>query len=203
MSLHVYWMQWYDFKVERNKVPLFHLDGRTGAVPQGPGHPPSSGAVETPAWHDSYCSPEGSRKVELALRRGLYAAYFADMERHYFLDGAPYANSYLRFENLQEDYASLCQRLALNNTRLPRAKTELRPDHDDYRRYYTAWSRQQVADNCGRMLDESATASTERDQLGEQRHHPPVGGRLSTYAVVAALGTGFFSSCTTSAIRFP
>ena len=72
-----------------------------------------------PAWPVSYSDLGGLRKaLNLALRRGLYSAYFADMEQHYFLNGCRYANSYLRFENLQEDYAKLCREIRYRAKRI-------------------------------------------------------------------------------------
>lgn len=78
----------------------------------------------------------------------------AAMEQFYFLDGHRYADRYLRFENLQQDYNGLCRRLGIEQRALPRAKTELRKDDDKYQHYYTSFSRQRIADYCGRILDE-------------------------------------------------
>ena len=96
--------------------------------------------------------------VELALRRGLYGRQLAEMEQFYFADGCRYADYYLRFENLQEDFDRLCRRLNIEQRTLPRAKTEVRRGdhgrHHHYQHYYTDFSRQRIADCCPRMLDE-------------------------------------------------
>ena len=97
--------------------------------------------------------------LELALRRGLYSMQLAAMEQFYFLDGRRYADCYLRFENLQADFDGLCHRLGIERHVLPKAKTEMRRGDGDlqqreYQHYYTSFSRQRIADNCGRMLDE-------------------------------------------------
>ena len=98
----------------------------------------------------------GHRKesVELALRRDLYPGQLAEMEQFYFLDGRRCANRYLRYENLQEDFDGLCERLGIEPRALPKAKTELRQGDVEYQRYYTPYSRRRIAAHCGRVVEE-------------------------------------------------
>ena len=143
VSLHIYWMRWRwdEFKAQGlyGRVRSSKLFRRSRAFRQAQ-LLLRSGRLE--------------ESVELALRRGLYSMQLAAMEQFYFLDGHRYADRYLRFENLQQDYNGLCRRLGIEQRALPRAKTELRKDDDKYQHYYTSFSRQRIADYCGRILDE-------------------------------------------------
>lgn len=84
------------------------------------------------------------RNLELILKRAWFAELLADQQAFYFLDGRPYADYYIRFENLQQDYAEVCRLLQLPRSRLPRTKNKLQ-DGGGYRDYYTDWSRAHVA----------------------------------------------------------
>lgn len=144
VSLHVHWVRhiWDEIKVPgvrglmRRRSSTLYRRGRSFAQAQ-----------------QLFRSDQLKECVELALRRNLYPRQLGDMERFYFLDGQRYADDYLRFENLQDDFDSLCQRLGLEQRALPRAKTELRKG-DQYQHYYTTFSRQRIAEHCGRVLDE-------------------------------------------------
>ncbi len=152
VSLHVYWMRWYDFKMKRG-APLFDFDGARALYHRAKVSAFFRYGRDLRLARELLQSGKLTESVEFALRRGMYSVHFADMEQHYFLRRRQYADSYLRFENLQEDYATLCRRLDLEQQPLPKAKTEFRPDHDDYRRYYTAWSQRQIADKCARVVE--------------------------------------------------
>lgn len=145
VSLHVYWLRhlWDEVKVPgvrgllRRRSSTLYQRGRTFGQAQR-----------------LYRSGQLKESVELALRRGVYSPQLEAMERFYFVDGHRYANCYLRFENLQDDFDSLCQRLGVEQRALPKAKTELRKDDEPYQHYYNTFSRQRIADHCGRMLEE-------------------------------------------------
>ena len=145
MSLHVYWMrhQWDENKAPgvrgmlRRRLSTLYRRGRGFGQAQR-----------------LFRSGQLKESLELALRRDLYSRQLAEVEQSYFLDGRRYANCYLRFEKLQADFDGLCQRLGIEQRALPKAKTELRKGDDQYRRYYTTFSRRRIADHCGRMLDE-------------------------------------------------
>jgi len=59
----------------------------------------------------------------------------------YYFDGQgrKYCDVYLRYENLEEEYKALCERLGIPYEVLPRTKTLTRKDRDvkHYREYYT------------------------------------------------------------------
>ena len=97
----------------------------------------------------------GHRKegVEFALRRGFFAKPIADLPEFYFCDGHQYTDYMIRFENLQEGFDTVCRRLHLPHTTLPRSKSAVRPQGDDYRAYYTDYSRAHIARRCQRMIE--------------------------------------------------
>lgn len=83
------------------------------------------------------------QNVEFILKRRWFADLLADQPAFYFLDGRPYADYYIRFEHLQQDFTEVCRLLQLPWRRLPRTKSRL--PGSDYRDYYTDWSREHVA----------------------------------------------------------
>ena len=91
--------------------------------------------------------------VERALRQGRFEAYLARWPRFYFMDGRPYADCYLRFENLQEDFDRMCHTLGLPAGVLPRTKSRVRPKGVDYRDYYTDWSRDYIGRRFREIVD--------------------------------------------------
>ena len=93
----------------------------------------------------NYALGRHRRNVEMILKRGWFARFMSDLPGFYFLDGQRYADYYIRFEHLQRDYDEVCRRLQLPRQRLPRTKSRLREGGDDYRDYYTDWSRAHVA----------------------------------------------------------
>lgn len=97
----------------------------------------------------------GRRKesVEFALRTGCFARHVAEIPQFYFCGGREYADYVVRFEHLQQDFAELRRRLGIPGARLPRTRSEVRPGADDYRTYYTDWSRAHVARRCRPMID--------------------------------------------------
>ena len=117
ISLHMYWLCyiWDEVKVPGLRGLLRPLSSTL--YPRGRAFAQAQHLLRSGQLKES---------VELALRRGLYARQLAAMERFYFIDGCQYANCYLRFENLQDDFDGLCQRLGIEQSTLPRAKTELR-----------------------------------------------------------------------------
>ena len=95
----------------------------------------------------------GKESVERALRRKGVVADMARWPRFYFLDGRPYADCYLRFEHLQEDFDRVCQQLGLPAGDLPRTKSRVRPKGIDYRDYYTDWSRDYIGRRFREIVD--------------------------------------------------
>ncbi len=64
----------------------------------------------------------------------------------YFVDGKPAMDDYIRYDNLTEDYAHICNKLGIENTELPRLKTASRGKKKiDYRKYYDDDLRDTVA----------------------------------------------------------
>ena len=96
---------------------------------------------------------DGDRKesVERILKREFFK-YIHEIPEFYFLDGQEYADYYVRYENLQNDYDELCRRLRIPSQDLPRTKDKLRKSGDDYRDYYSDWSWKYVADLCREMI---------------------------------------------------
>lgn len=145
VSLHIWWLRyiWDEIKVpglrglRRRRSSTLYRRGRTFHQAQ-----------------QLLRSGQLKESVELALRRNLYPQQLNAMEQFYFIDGSRCANYYLRFENLQEDFDGLCQWLGIEQRVLPRAKTELRKGDQPYRHYYTSFSRQRIAEHCGRVLEE-------------------------------------------------
>lgn len=95
----------------------------------------------------------GREAVEAILRERLFDQ-IEDIPRFYFSRGAPYADYVIRFENLQQDYDALCERLGLPPQTLSRINTKPKPRNVDYRDYYTDWSKGYIADLCRPMLDD-------------------------------------------------
>ena len=96
----------------------------------------------------------GSKQdLERALRGDWFKGYMARYPDFYFMDGEPYADRYLRYENLQADYDETRQSLGLPSDALPKTKTKVRPKARDYRDYYTDWSREYIADRYRSVID--------------------------------------------------
>ena len=91
--------------------------------------------------------------MEFGLRRGLFASYLEETSSFYFIDGDEYADYVMRFENLQQDFDEVCRRLRIPASRLPRTKSKVRPRGEDYRDYYTDYSREYVGVECRRIMD--------------------------------------------------
>ena len=98
---------------------------------------------------------DGRRKesVEFALRTGCFAKYVAEIPRFHVCAGRDYADYTIRFERLQQDFDEVCRRLQLPAATLPRTRSEIRPRGDDYRDYYTDYSRERIAGKCRRVID--------------------------------------------------
>ena len=59
------------------------------------------------------------KSLECALNERCYAELRAQVPLYYLCGGQAYADCYLRFEHLQEDFAALCRRLRLPQLTLP------------------------------------------------------------------------------------
>ena len=92
------------------------------------------------------------KSLECALNERCYAELRAQVPLYYLCGGQAYADCYLRFEHLQEDFAALCRRLRLPQLTLPWINGDTRSRDDDYRRHYSDWSKQQVCCQCLRMI---------------------------------------------------
>lgn len=91
--------------------------------------------------------------IEMILKKNWFFKYLSTMPAYYFLDGRPYADYYMRFENLQHDYNEVCRLLQLPAKPLPRVNDESRGNGGDYRDYYTDWSREYIAQRCLRIIN--------------------------------------------------
>ncbi len=91
--------------------------------------------------------------VELILKRGWFAAFLSEVPAFYCLDGRPYADYCIRFENLQQGYDEVCRRLRIPCRPLPRTKNRVRGGNRGYREYYTDWSREHIARQCRPVID--------------------------------------------------
>lgn len=94
--------------------------------------------------------------VELALRRRMFAGYLSEIPNYYFCGGRPFADFTIRFHRLEEDFREVCRLLgnpASENPTLLKLKTETRPKGDDYRAYYTDWSKARVEEVCRPMIE--------------------------------------------------
>ena len=63
-----------------------------------------------------------------------------------FQDKEPIMDCYLRFENLEEDYKKLCERLGLEYKELPRFKDKIRVKKYHYRDLHNDWTRKIIAE---------------------------------------------------------
>lgn len=94
--------------------------------------------------------------VEFALRRRMFADYLSEIPQFYLCGGQPYADCTIRFHRLEEDFREVCRRLGNGPSEHPtllKLKTETRPEGDDYRAYYTDWSKARVEKVCRPMIE--------------------------------------------------
>lgn len=108
----------------------------------------------TQAWQRYQASkPVNKGAIERALKGNWFKERISMFPEFYFLDGRPYADCYIRFENLQPDFDAMRQSLRLPAEPLPKARASIRPQGSGYREYYTDWSREYIARKCGRVID--------------------------------------------------
>jgi len=74
-------------------------------------------------------------------------------EFYFYENGVPYFNSLIKFENLEEDFYTICARLSLPTISLPRLKTNIRRLPGHYSRYYTESTKQMVAECYPEAID--------------------------------------------------
>jgi hypothetical protein len=67
-------------------------------------------------------------------------------------DGELVADFYIRYEQLQADFDSVCGRLGVPIERLPRLKCGHRKSDKPYWEYYDKWGRQLVFDKCEKVI---------------------------------------------------
>ena len=71
--------------------------------------------------------------------------YYWTNDNYYFSkNGEIYFDVSLRFENLQEDYNSLCSQLGVESKTLPRAKTKPRKDRSHYSAHYNESTKAEI-----------------------------------------------------------
>ena len=92
------------------------------------------------------------QNVELILRRKWFAKYLAVMPAFYLLEGRQYADHYIRFEALQQDYDEVCRRLQLPCQTLPCLNATAAGGAHDYRDYYTEWSSAYLGRQCSEVV---------------------------------------------------
>ncbi len=72
--------------------------------------------------------------------------YYPPNGRFYFdRSGSVGLDFLIRYENLQSDYASVCERIGLPHSQLPSLKTKSRPERNHYTTYYDDRTRELVA----------------------------------------------------------
>ena len=72
--------------------------------------------------------------------------YYPPNGRFYFdRSGSVGLDFLIRYENLQSDYASVCERIGLPHSQLPSLKTKSRPQRNHYTTYYDDRTRELVA----------------------------------------------------------
>lgn len=91
--------------------------------------------------------------IEFILKKNYFAKQIAAMPKFYFMDGRQYAAYYIRFENLERGYDEVRRLLQLPRQPLPRRKSRIREKNNDYRDYYTDWSRAYIARRCRQVID--------------------------------------------------
>ncbi|MCH7728592.1 MAG: hypothetical protein IH991_19230 [Planctomycetes bacterium] len=80
--------------------------------------------------------------------------YYPLNDRFYFdRSGSVGLDFLIRYENLQEDYASVCERIGLPLSELPSLKTKSRPERRHYSTYYDDRTRELVAKAYHRHVD--------------------------------------------------
>ena len=101
----------------------------------------------------AYKRGEHQENIEFILRKKWFEKLLVEMPAFYFIDDSPFLDYCIRFENLQQDYGEVCRRLGLPAAALPKLKTRTRRRNDDYRPYYTDWSRDYIAERCQPVID--------------------------------------------------
>ena len=66
-------------------------------------------------------------------------------EDYYFKDGKKIADYYLRYENLESEYESVCHHIGIPYKKLPKIKHNIRIDKKHYNEYYNEADREFVA----------------------------------------------------------
>ena len=150
------WNDYLKFTVVRNPWDLFvsmHLHRLYARqVQMGPPSLPPADAAHVPRLLRLLEQGHRKQSLECALHERCYAELRAQVPLYYLCSGQAYADFYIRFENLQEDFAALCRRLRLPQLTLPWINGGTRSRDDDYRRYYSDWSKQQVCCQCLQMI---------------------------------------------------
>ena len=81
--------------------------------------------------------------------------YYEPNDPFYFDRSGSLALDFLiRYENLQHDYASVCERLGLSTTALPSLKTKTRQERRHYSAYYDDRTRELVQKMYGRQIEQ-------------------------------------------------
>jgi len=72
------------------------------------------------------------------------------INRRFYFDeaGKPYANFYIKFENLEKDFKKVCKKLGIPYSSLPKTKTKYRKSKKHFSEYYNNETSKIVAQKC-------------------------------------------------------
>jgi len=70
--------------------------------------------------------------------------FFLETNKRFFVDVIDY---YIKFENIENDFTDLCNKLNIERQQLPRHKSNLKKANFHYSDYYSDWVKRQVKDS--------------------------------------------------------
>ena len=79
------------------------------------------------------------------LVKGVNSVYDFFHEDYYFKNGKKIADYYLRYENLESEYKSVCHHIGIPYKKLPKLKNHIRIDKNHYSEYYNKADKEFVA----------------------------------------------------------
>ena len=77
--------------------------------------------------------------------------FFTEANSKFFLDDIDY---YIRFENIENDFTVLCDRLSIDRLQLPRHKSNLKKAKFHYSVYYTDWIKRHIKDSFYNLIEQ-------------------------------------------------
>lgn len=90
--------------------------------------------------------PDEHSRLKTEFREFVLDGQWENNDRFYFMDGRLCVDYVIRYENLVQDFETLCQRLDLPPIELPRLKAGIRKDRQPYTALYDKDTRDLVAD---------------------------------------------------------